>query len=136
MELDEAHDLFQRSYDAWSRADAEALIPLYDPECEWDNTRVPIDPTLYRGHDGLRAAVASWFESWDEFRVEMRELSQLGDDRFLITAGGTGVGRDSGLPVALPPLLQIVTTRAGKILAVRNYRDLAAARADAAAAPA
>jgi ketosteroid isomerase-like protein len=133
VELSEARDLFQRSYDAWSRADADALIPLYDPECEWDNTRVPIDPTLYRGHDGLRTAVALWFESWDEFRVEMRELSQLGEDRFLIKAAGTGVGRDSGVPVALPPLLQIITTRAGRILAVRNYLDLDEALAAASA---
>ena len=60
MKEADARLLFERSYAAWSAADAEALVPLYHPECVWDNRPIPIDPKLYRGHDDLRDAVADW----------------------------------------------------------------------------
>ena len=131
MDLTQARDLFERSYAAWSAGDVDVLMTLYDPACEWDNRGLPIDPHTYRGHDELQRAVNDWFANWTEFRVEIGELTQLADDAFFIVGRGEGVGRGGGVPVQLPEIFQVVTTRAGRILRVANYvsRDDALAEA-------
>lgn len=131
MQPDEARALFDRSYSAWSRGDAEALVAVYHPECVWDNSRVPIDPKVHQGHDGLRRAVVEWFDSWDEFHVEIAEMSQLSAAAFLLVGRGRGRGKGSGVPVDLPPLHQIVTVRDELILSVVNYLDADEAAAEA-----
>lgn len=111
-----------RSYGAWNRGDAEALIGMYHPECVWDDTHwLVAEATTYYGHEGLRDAVRVWWESWSEFYSTGSELRDLGG-RFVITGHFYARGRESGVPVTMT-YTQISTQRDGLIDYVANYLD-------------
>ena len=58
--------LTQRSYAAFGRLDSEALIPLYDPDCEWrmGSMAAAFGTEAFRGHDGRRDLVAAISREW------------------------------------------------------------------------
>ena len=72
-------DLALRSYEAFSAGpDIDALIPLYDPACEWTiGSRVVDTPAVYHEHDGLRE-FAAWFGEWVSF---LQGHDRGGEDR-------------------------------------------------------
>jgi hypothetical protein len=86
MTPEEKLDLARRSYKAFSAGpDVDALIPLYDPACEWTVGSRGVDtPTVYYGHDGLRE-FAAWFDEWvSSFRVTIEEARIATDGRMMI----------------------------------------------------
>jgi SnoaL-like domain len=86
MTPEEKLDLALRSYRAFSAGpDVDALIPLYDPACEWTIGPRAVDtPAVYRGHDGLRE-FAAWFGEWvSSFRVTIEEARIATDGRLMI----------------------------------------------------
>src|ERR1700676_1873495 len=86
MSPEEKLDLALRSYAAFSAGqDVEALIPLYDPACEWRLGDRTLDiPAVFKGHDGLRE-LARWFGEWaSAFTVTIEEARIAGDGRMMI----------------------------------------------------
>jgi SnoaL-like domain len=86
MTPEEKLDLALRSYRAFSAGpDLDALIPLYDPACEWTVGGLAVDtPTVYYGHDGLRE-FAAWIAEWvSSFRVTIEEARIATDGRLMI----------------------------------------------------
>jgi ketosteroid isomerase-like protein len=76
-------DLALRSYAAFSAGpDVEALLPLYDPACEWRFGDMGLDtPTVFIGHDGLRE-MARWINEWIRaFKVTIEEVRIAADGR-------------------------------------------------------
>ena len=119
-------EIGQASYDAFNRRDIEALLELYDPDCEWLLTNFegwPEKP-VYRGHEGLVEFFHTWLDPWEEFHVEIKEAFDLSGDRTFGVAYNRGRGRLSGALVELPPIGQIVSYRSDRVLRVDNYSDL------------
>src|SRR5271165_1436204 len=86
MSPEEKLDLALRSYAAFSAGpDVEALIPLYDPACEWRIGARALDiPAIYTGHDGLRE-LAGLFREWlSAFKVTIEEARVSNDGRMMI----------------------------------------------------
>lgn len=86
MTPEEKLDLALRSYAAFSAgADVDALLPLYDPACEWRLGSMGLDtPAVFIGHDGLRE-LARWIEaSAKAFTVTIEEARITTDGRMLI----------------------------------------------------
>ena len=56
MTDEERLELTRRSYAAWSAADVEGTVALFDPECEWrlGDVGAALGADVYRGHDGRR----------------------------------------------------------------------------------
>lgn len=130
MDYEEKRKIGQASYDAFNRQDIDALLRLYDPECEWHMSNYhgwPEKP-VYRGHQGLTEFAVTWSEPWEDFHLEVKEVIDLPDDRLYAVGCGRGHGRLSGAAVELPPLAQIVDFRGGRILLVDNYSDVEEAR--------
>jgi ketosteroid isomerase-like protein len=51
-------EIVRAAWEAWARADMEALFALYDPETVWDQARYSLDSaTVYRDHAEALAAV-------------------------------------------------------------------------------
>ena len=67
--------LTERSYAAFGRLDSEALIPLYDPECEWrvGSMGAAFGTEAFRGHNGLREFVTGISEGVDSYATEIVE---------------------------------------------------------------
>ncbi|HKP88409.1 MAG TPA: nuclear transport factor 2 family protein [Thermoleophilaceae bacterium] len=73
-------ELIQRSFDSFNGRDLDAFLGLMDPEVEF----TPYERALeglgpYRGHDGVRTWWEEAFTALPEFRVEPREIRDLGD---------------------------------------------------------
>ena len=80
-------------------AGIEAVLSLADPNCEWTSLLAALEPGRYRGHHGLRSYFNDLADSWEEWRNEVEELVQVGEDTVVATVRFQGVGRSSGVAV-------------------------------------
>ncbi len=88
------------------------MLALYDTDIEADLGRSGIpDLGVYHGRDGVREAWTRWRGVWDDdYRVEVEELTELGDRVLVLTrihARSSGHGVDTEV-------------RGGEIFTVRN----------------
>jgi ketosteroid isomerase-like protein len=116
-------EISERLYDAFNRGDVETLVAHLDPDL------VVLDPDrtgrTYRGFDGYRELVDEWLESWDDYSVEVKELTRNGE-RVLADLVQSGVGRGSGIEFN-EPLFQVLTFGGEKVVRFEIYNE----RADA-----
>ena len=66
-------------YDAFTRGDAQAVLAAFDPDVEWDGRNVP-DGALGRGHEAVLDHALHWASIWDDWTVELEELTQVSPD--------------------------------------------------------
>jgi hypothetical protein len=97
--------------------DADALVKLYEPDCEWDlgpMAGVGLGP-VYRGHAGLRDLLREFTGAFEGFAPRIIEL-RLWGEQLLIRADAVGRSR----------LMEIETTNApyGQVAEFRNRRGL------------
>jgi ketosteroid isomerase-like protein len=77
--------LAQRSYEAFARFDADALVALYDPDCEWRAGALLFDaPSVYTGHDGIRSYLQLAREATSSFSNAIIEAKVAEDGRLLL----------------------------------------------------
>jgi len=112
-------ELTRELYDAFNRGDLETLISSLDPEVE---THDP-DRTgaVHRGRDGYRAFMGEWLESWEEYSVELTELTANGD-KVLAEATQTGIGKGSGIEFSAS-FTQVLTFRGEKVVRFEIFLD-------------
>ena len=112
-------EIVRRVYDAAARRDGDAVLALYDPEIEWDWTRVSGlfgQGGLYRGHERLRQWFREWSEGLDSIKYEAVDLIAAGD-RVISESDMRGRGRASGVEVG-DTLYAVWTIREGKVVRV------------------
>lgn len=113
-------------YDAWQRGDFEGALELFHENIEWfgppDISRSG-DRGVARGHEGVRRPPGRWLGTWVDYRFELRELVDFGDE---VLAGGWqhGRGRGSGVEVS-EEIFSVWTLQTGKIVRQRMFRDKA-----------
>ena len=85
---------------AFNRRDLEAATARFHPEIEWiaGADLVP-DAAVYHGREGVMEFWRTWFETMENFRLEVEETLDLGDGRVLLVTRASGSGKDSGVPV-------------------------------------
>jgi ketosteroid isomerase-like protein len=68
-------------HEAFARGDNDTPFSVYDPEIEWDMTRLPLpgEESVYHGHDGVRRYWRAWLEAW-EF-IEQRRQHEANGSR-------------------------------------------------------
>ena len=118
----------QRGYAALNRRDFEVVLMRSDPEVEYRPGGDLIPPDLeevFYGHDGYRRLWRRWFDAFDDFRWEPREMLDFGD-RVLVTAELTGHGSGSGVAVS-ETSFQLFKVRAGLSVSQEDFTDRNAA---------
>jgi ketosteroid isomerase-like protein len=70
--------------DAYRRADIEWLLEHTDPDVEISQIAELPGGRTYHGHDGFLDALLDWPRQWQDFRIEPRRVSSVGDDHLLI----------------------------------------------------
>ena len=113
-------------YDAYARGDFELGLSYLDPEIEFSQPADEPGGGTYYGHEGVIQAFARWTAAWDDYRVEVEELIDLGDD-VLVRTRHHGRGKDSRVDVEMQ-IFQIWTLRNEKVVRARMYYDEAEAR--------
>ena len=119
-------EIIRRIYVAYGRGDIEGAVAELDPEVEWSEPpRSPGAVRPYRGHEGARRSLSAWVRAWDEYRLELDELIDAGD-QVLAKARQIVRGKGSGIEIE-QPLFSVWTLRNGKVLRLRMYHDQAEA---------
>jgi ketosteroid isomerase-like protein len=111
----------ERIYAARHRGDLEALLAELHPDVEWRTHLTALGGGSVRGHSGVRDYLASLSEEWEDFRQELEQLFDAGDEvvAFLNTYGR---GRASGVEVQ-PRVAHVLRFRDGKCVESTTYLD-------------
>jgi ketosteroid isomerase-like protein len=123
------------AYEAVGKGDIESVAGwdlVSDDIVIRDRPEAP-DPQTYRGRAGMRAALASSDESFEEFTVKPIDLIAVGDTRVVVVLRMFGRGRGSGVPVE-EEIAHLWTIDNGKAVAMQVYSDPEDALRDARAA--
>jgi ketosteroid isomerase-like protein len=118
-------EIVARMYDTYARGDFESSLACLDPEIEFSQpTDEPGGGTFY-GHEGVVQAFAVWTGAWEDYRVEVEELTDCGD-QVLARTRHHGRGKGSGAEVELE-IFQLWTLRDDKAVRATMYYDQAEA---------
>lgn len=98
-------------------------MALCHPDVEWSAPEVG---TTFRGRDGVRQRLEQWLESFDDYRYEIQQIIDCGDDQVLVEGIEVGRGATSGAEVRTTDY-ELLTFRDGLIVRIREYYDEAAA---------
>ena len=116
---------------AWEAATSKppnwsALNVLYHPDHVLESDWGGVNNTLYRGASGFQESLAEQDETWEEWRHELRDIIDAGDDSVVAEGRLVAHGRHSALPVD-QSFGVLVTLRAGRIIRTRAYASVEAA---------
>ena len=118
-------ETFRAGEDAINRGDLEAALALVDPEVVFEPLRAPVSGAYY-GPDGIRKFFADTADSFDRFRVEHRDIRDLGDDRVLAIGTMHARVRQGGVETEATSA-GIATYRGGRLVRWKDYGDRAEA---------
>jgi len=89
----------QAAFDAFARGESDRILELADPEVEiYMPSSLPNSGT-YRGHAGYLQWIGQWLEAWDDFRIEVLEMTPIGGRHVVVDTHQHAVGRGSGIAV-------------------------------------
>ena len=111
-------------YEVWNRVDMEAARAFADPEVEVyvaQEADLPVGlDEVYHGPDGYCQAMEEWAEAWRNWRVEVEDVIEVAQDKFLVAGRHFGEGRASGVKLEQWSAA-LYTIRRGKILRVDMF---------------
>jgi ketosteroid isomerase-like protein len=89
-------EIVRELYAAFARGDATAALDAFDEDVVLDASH-RVDGRVGHGREELIAIVSEWMVTWDDWRQELEEARDLGDDRVLATSTQGGRGKGSGI---------------------------------------
>lgn len=119
-------------YEAFSRGAIDACLECFDPAVEFSQPADEPGSGTFHGHRGIAQAMGRWTAEWDDYRVEVEELTAFGD-QVLARTRHHGRGKGSGVPVQ-QEIFQLLELGGGRIVRMRMYYDEAEALEAAGAA--
>jgi ketosteroid isomerase-like protein len=94
-------DLVRAAFDAFERDDMDGVLSLCDPEIEITQAADLLGaPQHQHGHAGMLEAFAVWPEQWDDYRIEVISMTDLGD-QVMVNQMSRGRGKDTGVAVEM-----------------------------------
>jgi ketosteroid isomerase-like protein len=104
----------ERAFEAFDRGDFDAVLALCDENIVIAQPReLPGAPPILHGHAGVLESFELWPEQWDDFRVEILDMRDLGS-HVLVNAQTFGRGKHSGIEVEAR-FAFVFTLRNGKL---------------------
>jgi ketosteroid isomerase-like protein len=121
-------EIVQAAFQAFGQRDFEGILRLCDDDIEI--TQPPELPGVsprQHGHAGVLEAFAIWPEQWDDYRIDILRVAEVGD-YVLVTTLQSGVGKGSGVRVETR-FSFLFALRVGKIAEWRMFMQEADALA-------
>jgi ketosteroid isomerase-like protein len=94
-------EVVRRFFGAFAAGGVEAALAFVRPDAvvypfpEW------VEESEYRDHDGFRRVIAVWTDNFDNFKLEVCEIREVGD-RVLMLGETAGRIKSSGVPIRQP----------------------------------
>jgi ketosteroid isomerase-like protein len=115
-------ELVRRALEAYQRRDARGLRALVHEDCEhYTLTEGVTEGEPYRGHAGIDEWLQRELDPWEEFRIAVIEIREVGD-RVLARYGVTARGKGSTVEVTADAG-SLFESRDGRIFRQRAYLD-------------
>jgi ketosteroid isomerase-like protein len=115
----ESVDLVSRAFGAFNRRDEAELLYLCHPDIEWIPMRPSLQGRVYRGHDGVREALADVGTEFEELRNDPRRWLEVGE-RIVVAGRIVAKERLGGLRIDIPGAW-LCEVREGKVAYVRAF---------------
>ncbi len=120
-------EIVRQLLEAFARRDHERAFDFYDPDIEWDATRIaetiPDLAGVYRGHAGVRTYWRRWLSAWSDLDFEVEDILDGGDEIVALIRNQHQWGRHSGISVEMAPYALVFTIRDGKVVRWRSFTD-------------
>ncbi len=111
----------------FQQRDHEGVFDFYDPEIEWDASRlvdvIPDTAGVYHGHDGVRTYWRRWLQAWSDLDFEVQDVLDAGDEVVALIQNQRQWGRHSRLVSDMAPYGLVFTVRGGKVTRWRSFPD-------------
>jgi ketosteroid isomerase-like protein len=88
-----------------------------------------VEGRTYRGARGFIEALADLDAAWQEWRQEVGDVLDAGENQVLVLVRLKAIGRESGAPVD-QPWAMVITVRDGKLAASHTFLDRSRVLAD------
>jgi len=112
----------KRIYKARNRGDVDAVLAECDPDVTWHPHLATLGGNPIRGHDEIRAYMASLQEDWVGFRHEPEKFIDAGDNTVVAFLNTYARGPGSGVNVEVP-VAHVLTFKEGKCMGYVSYHD-------------
>jgi ketosteroid isomerase-like protein len=103
----------------------DELLELLDPSIEWTTTEGWIEREVWRGHQGVRAGLESFFSEWEDFSHELVDFRDAGH-RFAVTSRMHGKHRLTGIETEMETA-GVCHVKNGRLVRIVGYSDPEAA---------
>jgi ketosteroid isomerase-like protein len=107
-------ELVRQGLDLYNRGEFEALFELLDEGIVAVVPDSMANSGVYRGPEGFRRMLEHWQDAWDEFRIEIEEIEEIGPELVLATVTQHARGRGSGIDASMPAV-HLMRVRDGRL---------------------
>jgi ketosteroid isomerase-like protein len=115
-----------RGYEALNRGDVDGAVAGLAADCELTFPPMLPEAGVNQGREGLKRFWETWRDSFEDFRMEIEETIDAGD-QVLVMAAACGTGKDSGADVRTPTFAIIWTFRDDQVVRMEALPTRAAA---------
>jgi ketosteroid isomerase-like protein len=119
-------DLIAQGVAAFNAGDIDGMLAPMHPDVEFQPLRAVLEGTVYHGHEGFRRWLEDMAEDWEQFDLDVIEVSEIGTKCLLVYGRVNARGRASGVEL-VATAAWLCELRDGLIGRLRFYRDVEAA---------
>jgi len=114
-------EIVRRAFSAFQRRDSKAWVNCFHPDVELLLPRNVLEGGSYRGHEGVKRALADASETWETFGFDIQDIRTV-DDRVIALGRATTVGKGDAPTIEFQSayLFQLCE---GKISYLRPYQS-------------
>ena len=114
-------EIVRRVLDAMNRRDFETIDSLSSEEGEFNSRLAASEGHVFRGRQGIRDYFAWLEEAFDEFRGEVEEIIDAGEDRVVALLRASVRGKASGVPLDDQRFAIVFTFQGERIARADSY---------------
>jgi ketosteroid isomerase-like protein len=118
-------EIVQAAFRAFEAKDSDAWVNCFHPNVEFLLPRNALEGGSYRGHEGVRRALADSYETWEGIRIEIQDVREV-DDRVVVLSRNINMGKGDA-PTVEYQSAYLANLRDGKIAHLRPYQSHAEA---------
>jgi hypothetical protein len=85
----------------WERGEFRNGVALFSEEIRFSATQ-PEGQIYETGIDGVQRFMRRFLPEWEQYRVELHELEELGDGQYIAQATQYGTGKESRVDITAP----------------------------------
>jgi ketosteroid isomerase-like protein len=115
-------ELVRGLVEAFQRGDLEGVVASARDDFEIFLPRNLPNSGLYVGRDGFFTWLGEWLDAWDDFTVELTEVTPAGERHVVATMRQSGIGKGSGIPVEME-IAYMWEVRDGRLAAMHLYES-------------